>query len=143
VREKSERTWEGRGAIPRGHQTQAWQTTRRGSEEVARTKRNSLVLLQVNCNSILNKPFGFWNLIYTYNPNDIIGTKSLLREEITNVEVFRDDCTTLRRDRNTQGGGVFICITKLHLLLGIMGGRGTLSQGHYIYVGNCRHLLSS
>jgi hypothetical protein len=36
--------------------------------------------------------------------------ESWLREEISNAEVFRDDYTTFRRDRNTRGGGVFICV---------------------------------
>ena len=40
----------------------------------------------------------------------IIGTKSWLREEINNTEAFRDDYSTVRRDRCTQGGGRFICV---------------------------------
>ncbi|PNF40765.1 hypothetical protein B7P43_G17379 [Cryptotermes secundus] len=70
----------------------------------------SLVLLQVNCRSILNNSLEFWNLIDAYNPDVIIGTESWLREEISNAEVFRDEYTTFRRDRNTRGGGVFICV---------------------------------
>ena len=35
---------------------------------------------------------------------------SCLREEINNAAVFRDNYTTFRRDRFTQGGGVFICV---------------------------------
>jgi hypothetical protein len=46
----------------------------------------------------------------THNPDVIIGTESCLREEISNAEVFMDDYTTFRRDRNTGGGGVFICV---------------------------------
>jgi hypothetical protein len=37
---------------------------------------NSLVLLQTNCRSILNKFFDFWNLVDIYNPDVIIGTES-------------------------------------------------------------------
>jgi hypothetical protein len=69
-----------------------------------------LVLLQVNCRSLLNKALDFWNLVDTYHPDVTIGTESWLREEISNTKVFRDDCTTFRRDRNTRGGGVFICV---------------------------------
>jgi hypothetical protein len=36
--------------------------------------------------------------------------ESWLREDISNAEVFRDDYTTLRRDRNTRVDGVFICV---------------------------------
>jgi hypothetical protein len=58
-------------------------------------------------------------IIYTYNLNGRIGTEPWLREEITNAEVFRDDYTTVMRDRNARGGGVFICVQKLHLFLGL------------------------
>jgi hypothetical protein len=70
-------------------------------EREQRIEDNSLVLLQVNCRSVLNKPLDFWNLVDTYNPDIIIRTESWLREEISNVEVFRDDYTTFRRGRNT------------------------------------------
>jgi hypothetical protein len=33
-----------------------------------------------------------------------------LREEIRNAEVLIDNCTTFRRERNTRGGEVFICV---------------------------------
>ena len=69
-----------------------------------------LVLLQVNCRSILNKLLEFWNLVDTYNPDVIIGTESWLREEINSAEVFRDDYTTFRGDRCTRGGGVLIYV---------------------------------
>jgi hypothetical protein len=67
-------------------------------------RENSLVLLQVNCRSILNKSLGFWNLVDSYNPDIIIGTESWLKEEVSNAEVFRDDYTTFRRDSNTKDG---------------------------------------
>jgi len=69
-----------------------------------------LVLLQVNCRSILNKILEFWNLVDTYNPDVVIGTESWLSDEINNAEVFRDDYITFRRDRSTRSGGVFICV---------------------------------
>jgi len=81
---------------------------------------NQLVLLQVNCRSICNKILEFWNLIDTHNPDVVIGTESWLSEEIINAEVFRDDFITFRRDRCSRGGGVFICVKKLHRLEGAM-----------------------
>jgi len=69
-----------------------------------------LVLLQVNCSSICNKIIEFWSLIDTYNPDVVIGTEAWLSEEINNVEVFRDDYITFRRDRCSRGGGVLICV---------------------------------
>jgi hypothetical protein len=80
---------------------------KRGAQKI---EGNSLVLLQVNCRIILNKSLDFWNLVDIYNPDDIIGTESWIREEISNAEVFRDDYTTFMRERNTRGGGVFICV---------------------------------
>ena len=68
-----------------------------------------LVLLQVNCRSICNKILEFWNLIDTYNPDVVIGMESWLSGEINNAEVFRDDYIVFRRDRYSQGGGVFMC----------------------------------
>jgi len=69
-----------------------------------------LVLLQVNCRSILNNILTFWNLVDTYNPDVVIGTESWISEEINNAEVFADDYVTLRSDEITRGGGVFICV---------------------------------
>jgi hypothetical protein len=60
-------------------------------------------LLQVNCRSICNKIFEFWDLTDTYEPDDVIGTESWLSEEINNAEVFRDDYITFRRNRFTRG----------------------------------------
>jgi hypothetical protein len=59
-------------------------------------------------------PLDFCNLVATYNRDVTISTESWLREEISNVQVFRDDHTTFRRDRNTRGGAVFISVKKPH-----------------------------
>jgi hypothetical protein len=63
------------------------------------------VVLHVNCTSIYNKTLDFWNLVDTYNPDVVIGTKSWLKEDMANAEVFRADFTTFRRDRSVRGGG--------------------------------------
>jgi hypothetical protein len=47
----------------------------------------------------------FWNLTDIHKPDVIIGM-----EKISNAKVFRDDYTTFRRDRDTRGGGAFICV---------------------------------
>jgi len=59
-----------------------------GSQQV---EGKPLVLLQVNCRSILNKILEFWNLVDTYISDLIIGKKSWLGEKINNAKVFRDD----------------------------------------------------
>ena len=53
---------------------------------VPKTEGKLLVLLQVNCRSIYNKILDLWNLIDTYNPDDVIDTGSWLSEEISNAE---------------------------------------------------------
>jgi hypothetical protein len=71
---------------------------------------NSLVWLQEDCKSIYNKDLELWNLVDTYNPDSMIGTKSWFKKKIENTEIFRADFTTFRRDRHAWGGGVFICV---------------------------------
>jgi len=81
-----------------------------GSAGSPQIEGKPLVLLQVNCRSILNNILQFWNLVDTYNPDVILGTESWLGEEINNAEVFLDNYSTFRRDKCTRGGGVFICV---------------------------------
>jgi len=66
-------------------------------------------VLQVNCRSVYNKALEFWNLVDTYNPDDVISMESWLEEDINNVEVFRVDITTFRKDRSVRSGGG-ICV---------------------------------
>ena len=86
----------------------------RGSGGLAKMRRGpedeSLAVLQLNCRSIRNKVLEFWNIIDTYNPDIVIGTESWLNEDVNNAEVFRGDYITIRRDRRSRGGGVFICV---------------------------------
>jgi hypothetical protein len=83
-----------------------WVATR-GAQRV---EGNTLVLLQINCTSIFNKFSDSWNLVDTYNTVIRMGTDSRFREEVSNVELFRDDYKMFKRDRNTRRGGVFICV---------------------------------
>jgi hypothetical protein len=59
-----------------------------GSQQI---EGKPLILLQLNCRSILNKTLEFWNFVDTCNPYVIKGTESWIREKINNPEVFRDD----------------------------------------------------
>jgi hypothetical protein len=70
----------------------------------------SLAVLQLNCRSIRNKFLELWNLIETYKPDIVIGKESWLNEDVNNAEVFMGDYITIRRERCSRGGGVFICI---------------------------------
>jgi hypothetical protein len=57
-----------------------WVATR-GAEMI---EGNLLVLLQVNCRSVLSIFLNFWNSVDIYNPDVIIYTELWLREEISN-----------------------------------------------------------
>jgi hypothetical protein len=70
-----------------------------------RREGNSLVLLQTNYTSVLNKSW-IWHIW----SNVIIGTESWHKEQIGNAELFRNDYITFKRDRNTLGCGEFICV---------------------------------
>lgn len=70
----------------------------------------SLVVLQVNCRSVVNKSLNLWNIIEIYNADIVIGTESWLSVDISNAEIFRGDYAVFRRDRGSRGGGVFICV---------------------------------
>jgi hypothetical protein len=70
------------------------------------TEDKLMVLQQVNCRSIYNKALDFWNLTDTYNPDVVRGMESWLSEEISNMDVFRADYTTFRRDRHIHSGAI-------------------------------------
>ncbi len=58
----------------------------------------------------MNKVIEFWNLIEACDPDIVVGTESWLSDAVANSEIFRSDYITFRRDRETRGGGVFICV---------------------------------
>jgi hypothetical protein len=89
-----------------------------GSKEI---EGKLLILLQVNCRSILNKTLEFWNLVHTCNPYVIKCSESWLREEINNNELFRDDYTTFKSDRCTGGCWSVHLYSKVYQLHGAVG----------------------
>ena len=70
-----------------------------------------LRILNVNCQSIVNKTADFEWLLDSTNADVVFGTESWLRNDIKVHEVFPDVCTTYRKDRNEgRGGDVFIAV---------------------------------
>jgi hypothetical protein len=63
--------------------------------------------------SIRNKALEFWYVVDTYNPDVVKGTESLLKEDISNAEVFRPDFVTFRTDTSARGGRVFISVKNI------------------------------
>jgi hypothetical protein len=67
-------------------------------------------VLQVNFRSIYNKAIEFWIFLDMYNSDVTIGTESWLKEEISNLDIFRTDFKTFRIDRSAHGSVVFISV---------------------------------
>ena len=55
-------------------------------------------------------------MIEAHKPDIIVGTESKLDNSILSPEITPPGFTTLRKDRNTHGGGVFVRV-KDHLIV--------------------------
>ena len=76
-----------------------------------REKRKVLKLLVINFQSVRNKTASVESLIKEKDPDVIIGTETWLNSEITSAEIFPDNYTVVRKDRNSNGyGGVLQAI---------------------------------
>lgn len=75
-------------------------------------KKQNLRILIINCQSIRNKRTALSESVDYLKPDIIIGSESWLSKENTNSEIFPDGFQTnvYRKDRNKNGGGVFIAI---------------------------------
>ena len=73
-----------------------------------------LKILNINCQSIVNKVQEFWGLVETEKPDVIVGTESWLHPDIFDCEVFPPGYTPYRADRKSSkrsgGGGGFILV---------------------------------
>ena len=71
-----------------------------------------LKILNLNCQSIVNKVQEFWALVETEKPDIVVGTESWLHPGISDSEVFPPGYTSFRMDRKSgqRGGGVFILV---------------------------------
>ena len=73
-----------------------------------------ITVLSINCNSIKSskKQAELLSLIDYHAPNIILGCESKLSKDIPTYECFPSDFEVFRKDRNANGGGVFIAIDK-------------------------------
>ena len=70
-----------------------------------------LKMLNVNCQSVVNKVADLLSLINTHQADIIVGTESWLTNDIHDNEIFPNEYTVYRKDRVTaKGGGVFILV---------------------------------
>ena len=74
--------------------------------------RHNLRTLIVNCQSIRNKRTQFAEATHYFKPDIIIGSESWLSSDIKNSEIFPDNfkINVERKDRNKNGGGVFVAV---------------------------------
>ena len=80
----------------------------------SKTHKQSLKVLNINCQSIVNKKAEFQAIIDSHNPDIIVGTESWLNKTHLSSEIFPSSLgyTPFRQDReaDTCGGGVFILV---------------------------------
>ena len=68
-------------------------------------------VLNVNCQSILNKKEKFQYLVESTGADIVLGTESWLHNNIKDREVFPDNYIVKRKDRKIgRGGGMFIAV---------------------------------
>ena len=65
-------------------------------------KQKPLRLLNVNCQSIVNKREELDHLLYSTKTDIIVGTESWLTPDIKHIDVFPPDFTVYRRDREIR-----------------------------------------
>jgi len=73
-----------------------------------------LRIINVNCQSLVNKKGPFYNLLVTTKPDIIIATEMWFNGKILDCEYFSPDCYTVYRcDREVgTGGGVLIAVNR-------------------------------
>ncbi len=88
-------------------------------EKIKPKHRRTLKIVNLNCQSLKNKPELLQNLVDSVKPDVIIGTESWLTKDIKDSEVFPEGYrqTAVRRDRqdlpryqDTKGGGTFVLL---------------------------------
>ena len=88
------------------------ETSKSSAEQYQKKKRNNFRVLVMNCQSIRNKRSELNESIEYVKPDAIIGCESWLASEHKNCEIFPEgyNKNVFRKDRNKNGGGVFISV---------------------------------
>ena len=108
-------------------------------------KRKALKFLVINFQSVCNKQASIESLIKERDPDVILGTETWLKPEINNSEIFPDNYTIIRKDRNSSSHGgvlqaikndlIFTELTKLDSDCEIVWSKLQFPREKSIYVG--------
>ena len=79
---------------------------------IARSTAKQLRVMSVNCNSLqsVNKRAELISLLEQHDPHIILGQESKLGDEHLSSEIFPPHYLTVRNDRKSGGGGVFVMV---------------------------------
>ena len=66
----------------------------------------------LNCCSLRNKVHKFSSLIEVHEPDVVFGTETWLDSSCLDSKLFPEGFSVFRRDRNLNGGGIFIAVKK-------------------------------
>ena len=79
-------------------------------------KKDNFKIAVMNCQSINNKVPELHTFIASTDPDMVLGTESWLKPDTLSCEIFPEDYSVYRKDRDTsdkaKGGGVFILVRK-------------------------------
>ena len=76
-----------------------------------------LRIINVNCQSLVNKKGPFYNLVDSSKPDIIIATETWFNKDIKDSEYFSSNFTVYRRDRHSDriGGGILIDVNSTYI----------------------------
>ena len=98
---------------PRARSTPTRQNT---TSAPARGQKNELTTIIANCNSVKGKGAIIETMLDSLNPDIFIGVETKLENNIKDNEFMPSTYITVRKDRNANGGGVFIAVKQDYIM---------------------------
>ena len=93
-------------------QSYTFTSSRTSSSAFDIPQKKNLRVMTVNCSSVINKKNNLEVYINYIKPDVICRSESWLNNNIKSSEIFPENYTAYRKDRNTAGGGVFLRVRK-------------------------------
>ena len=97
--------------LPSDHIKPVHASTPERKKQNANSPNVPLKMLTINFQSIKSKQGLVKNLIKSTKPDIVIGTETWINTTVTDNQIFPQNYKLYRKDRNMQGGGVFIAIS--------------------------------